>query len=946
MANFNIASTGKIYNSASDIREIKGVTLLSFDRGITHAQLDNGMKVAIVPCGKGGTVMMRRVCEGGSRLESRETAGAAHVLEHADFRNINWQSFGGINKNASTSKLFIEHQANMLLDPAVRHVEKEMLFQRDTMMGTNIRDLLSADIKHEVNNVKDEGLYNGQAGMAARNMIMKMEELLLPRVWTGGWVAPTIGIDQGQHIHVSQASELVDLHNRMRGPSRTTLVLAGPVDTRLALQMANDVFSEVHDNRATLTAIPATRTPAPGAVALANVSTNAGTNGVCIGFAAPPFGPDTDVLSLIQHIAGMLGKQPRVTAQGVDDVFMYITPDKNASVVSFVCSVKNRTDVSEETLLRHAQHTLEELVINPLRTFSEEGLVREMLRQYRASMNEALASDPQTVAALAIAGVMAADKPSLHWHVNKRFGNDAINARNVRDVATRIFDPRYMGIVRNTRSSDGETALAQSTRGQQYTLSLIGQKFRMSPGLVHQPFAIDTSHIGPDLARPVSRPVYMRPGEGPGIRQGTAYDARRNEIGKFAYNTVSVLPLSKRKVTAVFGDTVRYGGWAKASLLTAALNEIAKATNASACRFEIKGSNITGTVETSAVQQGAYNFVQPLITSVAMAAALSTGGIRGIRQLQNTLPEAALASAVERVQTDYKSLPYLVQAQTRSRVCSPTDAGYQPPDYGAAVQELYDNYGNVLDLLKQVHTAKPTLAGTNMNRTALQHIASQLWEIAQSGEAQRAVAELVSEPRADVPTVKLVQVVQGIQTFPFMAAMRADIPLQPPDRAAFILSNQVMVGGMGAVYTHDIRQQGVSYRPSGAVALSWQDNPVLTLNATFDSVDLDAGSQSTVEHITSWSKGDAALFNEENITLAKNAVLEQLHMRRMDYSAIEYDLLAHLDDDKLSSEDLVEQVNAVDAVQVQNTMQRYFKGNSSDVVLSVVASSKRAVASI
>ena len=49
--------------------------LLSQEYGITHAQFkENGMKVAIVPCGKGGSLMLRRVCEGGSRLETAAPA--------------------------------------------------------------------------------------------------------------------------------------------------------------------------------------------------------------------------------------------------------------------------------------------------------------------------------------------------------------------------------------------------------------------------------------------------------------------------------------------------------------------------------------------------------------------------------------------------------------------------------------------------------------------------------------------------------------------------------------------------------------------------------------------------------------------------------------------------------------------------------------------------------
>ena len=452
--------SGGMVRHAGDLHNIPGVEILSFDHGITHARItNNGMKIAIVPFGKGGTVMMRRLVEGGSRLETAEEAGVSHVLEHADFRAIDWKMYKAIDKNASTNKLFIEHQSYMLLDPMAGHIDLELHFQKATMMGDNLALITDEALVKEVNNVKDEGLFNGQYGARARNMIMKVEELLLPTVWEGGSVHPTIGMDRGQHIKISKASDLLHLHHVLRGPSRTTIVLAGPIDTNAALNAVASVFSDVPDNRASLRPLPTTKAPVPG-IHVGNVSTNGGTRGIAIGFVVPPYGPHSEVLTVIQQLTGMLGSQPAVEhGGGLTDVSMYYIPDKEASVLTFLATVNN-ADPSEERALQRGKEALQQLVIDPIRNFSDSRVLQELLRQYRGMLSETTASGPQQLAALAIRGVLAAGKPSLAWHSEHLYRDDAITVARVRQVANEIFDGRHMAVVRSTERT-GSVSVAQ-----------------------------------------------------------------------------------------------------------------------------------------------------------------------------------------------------------------------------------------------------------------------------------------------------------------------------------------------------------------------------------------------------------------------------------------------------------------------------------------------------
>jgi hypothetical protein len=99
---------------------------------------------------------------------------------------------------------------------------------------------------------------------------------------------------------------------------------------------------------------------------------------------------------------------------------------------------------------------------------------------------------------------------------------------------------------------------------------------------------------------------------------------------------------------------------------------------------------------------------------------------------------------------------------------------------------------------------------------------------------------------------------------------------------------------------------------------------MLTLNATFDPTDRAAGKLIAQNELREWSAGTSAAFSVERFATARTTVREQLRMRKLDFEALEYDLLAHLDPDKLGSDQFVEQLDALQLADTTTALRRYF----------------------
>lgn len=915
MTIYDIASRGKTTYNMASIRPPPGTNVLSIDRGVVHAQLQgNGMHLIVVPTGTSNSVMMRRVCVGGSRLEDPSCAGAAHVIEHMDFRSLDWNNFSGMNKNAATSKTYIAHEANMLLDPQFGHLKKELAFQKQTMLGDNLNGLSDRAIYNEIRNVRDEGNFNSQVGSGFRAVVMEMEKMLLSRVWSqNANTLPTIGTNTGLS-NLKTAKDMLRMHHMFRTPSRTYMVMCGPVDVNRTLHLLHNTFHDIprrHDDL--LRAIPTSVTPAPMRPSYSSISLDSGNRFVAIGGLNGAYSADTDVMQVMQHLVGMLGAQPAVQQNGLSDVSLYMEPTKETSVFSLVAKVTS--DGPEVPAMARAHAVLEQCVINPLVTFQDDQILSQLLTQYRASVHEALQSGPQQCAALAVQGILACDNAALAWHVDDRFDNRCINAAQIRRVAQNMFHPQYLGVVHCTAHSAPRPQMALEAYSQ-------GR---------HAPYHINlvpsTQHLAPPIAVtnvceyvPVSRLRSLHNKE-------TVYDNSRARIGSIAYNVVPVQPLGKRALVCALGTPDEYGGWAKASLTVAAMNVLAKMAQCHNCKYALENQQLTATIEANVVQP---TIVQPLLTSLGLGLAVTSSSIAPtpeVMQLRQLLPSQALQMAIQDAEAYYSTPSQLAMAQARSQTCDVNDAGFMPNSLASATRLLSAEH---MFVDKYVHTLcmkAPMLAGTNIGSTHLHGIANQIHRLQKSVPAMPAMPAIPSQDDFifhTAPKLEVVHKMGGLHTFPYVASVRGRSALTRQDRAALLVSNQIMVGGMGAQYTHDIRQRGVSYRPNGGMELTWQQNPVLTLHATFDARVKDVGQTVTRNNIAKWSNGDASVFTPQAVNQAKQAIQQQVLLTAMEFSAQKYTLLANLDKQKFSTQEILKAVHRVQATDPPLALHKYF----------------------
>lgn len=899
-----------------DIRLPDSLGLVSLDRGVVHAKFkDNGMHLVVIPTGKTGSAMMRRVCVGGSRLEDASCAGAAHVIEHMDFRNLDWLDFGGMTKNAATSKLYIMHEAYMLLDPTSKHVEKELRFQRQTMLGENLKGLTDQQILHEINNVRDEGRFNSQKGAGFRAVVMEMERMMLPRVWSDNAnVEPTIGTDYGLS-NLKTETDIVRMHNMFRAPQRTFMVVAGPVNVNKTLQVMHDTFHDIpfrHD--AILRDIPVSVTPEPRPAQFSSISLDSGNRFVAIGGVHGAYSADTDVMQVMQHLVGLLGSQPIVQQNGLKEVVLYFEPSKETGVFSVVAQVTPEGD--ETTAVARAHEVLQQCVINPLLKFSDNAVLQTLLNQYCSSLHEALQSGPQQCATLAVQGILACEKPSLAWHVNDRFNINQINAQRIRQVASKMFDPRLLGIVHCTAHKAQKPSMQiiqVMPEERQHTV-----KINLSP---------DTSHLQSDIeAFMQCKYLDLKQKKMDLHVQEDVLTHARDLVGKIAYNTISVQPTSKRSLVCSLGTPAEYGGWAQASMAVAAMNIAAKIAHCPMVKFKLDNQSVTCTVESNDTQPF---LTKPLLATLALGLALGDLSVSTpeLDQLRQIVPQQALQLALDTAKKWYNDPSQLAMAQARSQMCTVVDAGFVPHNMTVATQLLGAEHQFLHKYLPTLCKHAPHLAGTNISRTHLHQIAQQIHQMQQK---MPEMPSHISEEDAitidqTFPQVQLLtKHVEGLHTFPYVASQLATKALDRKDRAALLVSNQIMVGGMGAHFTHDIRQRGVSYRPSGGIQLSWQDRPVLLLKATFKDSVLDTGRDVTKQNLSNWATGASNVFTPAKVHEAKQAIKEQVLLTSMDFDAQKYSLLACLDPQKFSMSEILHAVDSVKSTTITRTLRNYF----------------------
>ena len=904
-----------------------GVQLISVDKGIVHCQIkQNGMKIAIVPCGQTSSLMLHRIVIGGSRLEDRSSAGLAHLLEHLDHRLLDWNSVGGSNTNASTCKTNIQH----MIQTIPSNLANGLNFNYQTMRGLNL-DIATGDLQHESHNVASEGQFNAQKGSMPRNLIMKQEELLLQRLWPEAWVKPTIGLKNGEDLNVTDAAAIKAFHRTIRCPSRTTMVLAGPVDAEASIKLLDHVFKDV-PRSTSLKAIPAVRAPTSKGFLAGNVSSNSHSRGISIGYLAPPYGMDSLTLGVMPHLVGMMGKSnPVFKNNGLTDVGMYFNPSKDGSVVIFFAKVKV-DHRSEEEALTAAQQVLHDNIVVPLKVFDADPMLTQVKAMLNGYMAESILSGPSQAAALAITGIEASDMPSLAWHHNELYEN--VSSSSIRKVATNLFNTQQMAVVRYTES-DGSVGLAKPL--EQIKVPRPGGSVQ----LVREPD--NSAYLSTARCiqlRQDTKPYWVKATEPRYLEKPPKFVTSVRGASRLSYAN-NIMPTSKKYLMAMFGEVSDYGGWPSAALVVAAMNELAKSTGASGVSFKIEQNAVVGTVSRS---NGAPPSSVPMHLELARVVAAADAMLHGtpqMRQVAQSLSFAALQGALDESSKQYDSVSFQAEALARSKVCNTTDNGYRPSSMQNAHAQLCERFKNVTELLQVAVTAPPKVTGVNVAMSNVQACASALSTLNKCGS--HADVRFLSRLPSNVNT-HTQAAVPGLLTYPCVSTSKSGVALRDTekmDRAALILSNKIMVGGMGSVYMHQIREHGLSYRPSGSIRLSWSAQPIITLNATFDHDDQRKGTAMTSAILQDWKTGKK-YFTLENVRQARRAIVEQLAISAYDIDALKYEGLSTLSQSRLGVDGLLEQCRLIekkvetDSSYMPSIMQKYFGSKARDSFSIVV----------
>ena len=304
--------------------------------------------------------------------------------------------------------------------------------------------------------------------------------------------------------------------------------------------------------------------------------------------------------------------------------------------------------------------------------------------------------------------------------------------------------------------------------------------------------------------------------------------------------------------------------------------------------------------------------------------------VRGLTRLREQLPAVSLKASVASASKAYEDPAQVALRQTRSQMCAVSDPGYAPPDFSTARQLLTTHHKGVIASLQIIGTCAPELMGTNMDATELSATVRKMGTVSSEAKRVMAHADLTSAnvqqvfDQAHQPEICIVQQMPGLRTYPFVASASGVQPLRKGDRAALLVSNEVMVGGMGSVFTHELRQRGVSYRPAGGVQLGWQSRPVFLLHATFDASQASEGRQLTTDSLSLWCRGDASVFTDDAVEKAKTRVVEKLLLTRMDYDTQKYSMWADLDPRKYSGREIRRAIDMVTSKQIVDTLPSYF----------------------
>ena len=202
-----------------------------YDRVQTH-QLDNGLRVALIPSPGAATVTTMLVYKVGSADELLDQTGLSHYLEHLMFKGTDKLMPGDIDratlKNGGANNAFTSEDVTAYhFDFAADRWEKALEIEADRMRNLRI------DSRHE---------FEQEKGAVIEELKRNEDEpwdleykAILPLLFTakGPYGHPVIG--EAAHVRAAQADGILAHHGKWYHPNNALLVIAGGIDPADAL---------------------------------------------------------------------------------------------------------------------------------------------------------------------------------------------------------------------------------------------------------------------------------------------------------------------------------------------------------------------------------------------------------------------------------------------------------------------------------------------------------------------------------------------------------------------------------------------------------------------------------------------------------------------------------------------------------------------------------------
>jgi zinc protease len=212
-----------------------------YDRVQTH-QLENGLRVALVPMPGAATVTTILIYKVGSADELLDQTGLSHYLEHLMFKGTDKLMPGDIDratlKNGGANNAFTSEDVTAYhFDFAADRWEKALEIEADRIRNLRI------DSKHE---------FEQEKGAVIEELKRNEDEpwdleykAILPLIFTpkGPYGHSVIG--EASHVRAAQAKGILAHHARWYHPNNALLVIAGGIDPADALAKAKKHLGKI-----------------------------------------------------------------------------------------------------------------------------------------------------------------------------------------------------------------------------------------------------------------------------------------------------------------------------------------------------------------------------------------------------------------------------------------------------------------------------------------------------------------------------------------------------------------------------------------------------------------------------------------------------------------------------------------------------------------------------